>query len=702
MERLSLTRPRPTDRLFAQWVRPLEHVGRRDVELVGRKCAVMGELMAAGLEVPQGFAVTAAAYRHFVEANGLAALLERASPMSPPATPHSDLPATLPADLPADLAGWTKQAERIREAFLAVAFPAELEQAIREACDALAESSGGHPLAVRSSPATGNGRVGPFLNLNGPAEVLRHVRLAWAGLHDAQALAERAQRGESNSQAATAVAVQRMVASESSGIVVPQEGSRVVVESTWGLGDGFAKGAFHPDRFVVDRSNLAVVERDVMRKRVQKVPRRGGSLTDVEAVPGVRCDAPSLTEEEVVRLVEALQIADGRLGGPQQLEFVIEWVRDQRRIRIVESTPASTGPNAHVRPQRKGHAGAQQAQEGEAAARASQPVPVAAPGPASHPRPARRGEARPSPPHHAAAAAPARGTRPFGAGAQTEAPAAVTSTRLLVNLDAAADAPGRAALGADGPGLLRAERLVGAAVDDGDFVARIARGLGAVAKAFPGRRVHYRFLDLDPDLSEGWLGYRGLLRAVRRPDGFRLECRAVRQALDTGEVRSLALLLPFVRTVREVRAARRILEEEGLARSRDVQWWMMAETPASVLMVDRFLEEGFDGLAIGTGDLAMLLLGASRDDPAVQGVYDERNPAVLRALAMLAEACHARGVATALCGPGACVPEVLEAAVALGIGTVMAEPDCLAEVRATLASAEQRLLLGLARERAVA
>jgi len=91
-------------------------------------------------------------------------------------------------------------------------------------------------------------------------------------------------------------------------------------------------------------------------------------------------------------------------------------------------------------------------------------------------------------------------------------------------------------------------------------------------------------------------------------------------------------MVSFVRRVEEFVQAKKIMEEEGLKQGPDFKVWIMVEVPSTVLLIDKFVEAGIDGVSFGTNDLTMLILGIDRDDAAVQEIYDERNLAVRRAI----------------------------------------------------------------------
>src|SRR3989475_2922565 len=299
----------------------------------------------------------------------------------------------------------------------------------------------------------------------------------------------------------------------------------------------------------------------------------------------------------------------------------------------------------------------------------------------------------------------------------------VTSTRIYVNisLPELAEKVARETH-ADGVGLLRAEHMMLSVgkhprllIEEGggfEMVDAFAEGVRKVATPFAPRPVVYRCLDFQPDeflgLPSGGkyereaghvgpnplLGFRGAFRYVKEPDVFRLECRAIRKVREEFKLTNVHVMLPFVRTLEDFRNAKKIMEEEGLKRSPDFKLWIMCEVPATVLLIDKFVLEGIDGISFGTNDLTMLILGIDRDDASIQEIYDERNLAVLRAMSHVIRVCNEKGVTTSICGQAPSnYPEVVEFLVREGAVSMSVNPDKVIETKFLVAAIEQKLIL---------
>jgi phosphoenolpyruvate synthase/pyruvate phosphate dikinase len=227
--------------------------------LVGGKGASLARMATAGLPVPPGFHVTTAAYRRFVEANALQAVIAEATANAQP-----DDPASL-----------ERASAAVRRLFRSGAVPEAVAAAIHAAYTSLgaAEPTGAEPaLAVRSSATAEElpglsfaGQYESYLNVRGESALLAAVRRCWASLWTVRAISYRLRNGIDQRAVAMAVVVQRLVPSEASGVLFtanPTTGDRdeVVINASFGLGESVVSGDVAPDRYVLSKSSREVKE----------------------------------------------------------------------------------------------------------------------------------------------------------------------------------------------------------------------------------------------------------------------------------------------------------------------------------------------------------------------------------------------------------------------------------------------------------
>jgi len=299
----------------------------------------------------------------------------------------------------------------------------------------------------------------------------------------------------------------------------------------------------------------------------------------------------------------------------------------------------------------------------------------------------------------------------------------VTATKIYMNLGQPDEIDRYKDLPFDGIGLMRIEFIISSwigyhplyLVDQGRgvyFVDKLAEGIAKVAEAIYPRPVVVRFSDFksneyrrlkggekyeDIDERNPMIGWRGVSRYIspKYEPAFRLELRAIKKVRDEWGLRNVWVMFPFVRTTWELRKALKIMEDEGLERGRDFKVWIMVEVPSTVLLADEFAKM-IDGFSIGSNDLTQLVLGVDRDSGllARMGYFDERDPAVLKAIKMIIDAAHRNGITASICGQAPSVyQELIEFLVRSGIDSISVNPDAVVRTRRLVASIERRVML---------
>jgi pyruvate,water dikinase len=239
------------------------------------------------------------------------------------------------------------------------------------------------------------------------------------------------------------------------------------------------------------------------------------------------------------------------------------------------------------------------------------------------------------------------------------------------------------------------------------FIRRMAEGVGTIAAAFYPRPVIVRLSDFksneyaqllggerfEPKEENPMIGFRGAYRypAPAFAKSFSLECQAMQQVREGMGLDNVALMIPFVRSVEEGLKVLEIMAQHGLKRGVDgLKVYIMCEIPANALLADDFLQH-FDGFSIGSNDLTQLTLGVDRDSGLVSGI-DERNPAVLKLMAMAIEACQRHGKYVGICGQAPSdFPEITQWLVEHNIESISLTPDSILAMTRVVLQAEQRL-----------
>ncbi len=328
---------------------PFENLRMGDVESVGGKNASLGEMIAhlpAGVNVPTGFATTAHAFRAFLAYAGLQTRIK-------------DLLDALDVD---DVRTLASTGAKIRALVEAQPFPADLEQAIRDAFATLSEAAPHLSFAVRSSAtaedlpdASFAGQQETFLNVVGIEAVLHKIKVVFASLYNDRAISYRVHKGFAHEHVALSAGIQRMVRSDlgAAGVMFTidtESGFQdlVFITSSYGLGETVVQGAVNPDEFYVHKPILragkkAIVRRSLGSKLLQMLftseaeKKEQGTLVKTTDVPIEMRNRYSLTDAEVEELARYALVIEEHYGRAMD----IEWGKDGQdgKLYILQARP---------------------------------------------------------------------------------------------------------------------------------------------------------------------------------------------------------------------------------------------------------------------------------------------------------------------------------------------------------------------------
>ncbi|PIS09627.1 phosphoenolpyruvate synthase [Candidatus Beckwithbacteria bacterium CG10_big_fil_rev_8_21_14_0_10_34_10] len=289
-----------------------------------------------------------------------------------------------------------------------------------------------------------------------------------------------------------------------------------------------------------------------------------------------------------------------------------------------------------------------------------------------------------------------------------------TATKLYVNLAEPDLAAKVAQKDVDGVGLLRAEFMISQEIKQHPkkliedkkqkfFIDKLAEGLEKFCTAFEPRPVVYRATDFktneyrnliggkrfEPEEENPLIGFRGALRYVNNRNVFEMELKAIKKVRE--KYNNLWLMIPFIRTVNELKEVKKIVSTNGLIRSTSFQLWMMAEVPSNVLILEDFIKAGIDGISIGSNDLTMLVLGIDRDNEELGDSFDVQDKAVLKALKMIIKTSLKNKISVSICGQAPSLyPSLTQKLVGWGITSVSVSPDMIDQTREIIFEAEKR------------
>ncbi|RLE66682.1 MAG: phosphoenolpyruvate synthase [Thermoprotei archaeon] len=785
-----------------------EELTKDDIPLVGGKNANLGEMLKAGIPVPPGFAVTAYAYKRFIEETGIKDEIYRILKEEVPST------AAKPED-------YMEASRRIRELIEKTPMPKDIEEAIKKSYRELSKRVGKTEeyVAVRSSAtaedlpgASFAGQQETYLNVKGEDDVVEKVQKCWSSLFTPRAIFYREQKGFEHEKVLISVAVQKMVNAKAAGVMftihpATGEKDKILIEANWGLGEAVVSGAVTPDEWVVDKNTFEVIEERTVEKTVEYIRDPVTGKTIHAEVPPERRKVPCLTKEEVKRLAELAVLIEKHYGMPMDIEFAVD--KDlpfPQNVYIVQARPETVWSLKEAKPE---EAKAVSITEAKIVTKGLAASPGIAYGTAKvcltledAKKLMKEGDilvTKMTDPDwvpymkiasaivtdeggmtaHAAIVSRELGipaivgtrdaTQKMVTGKdytvdaksgvvyegkveelleeekeKVEARAVVaelvvkpiTGTKIYMNLGVPEKIKDYKNLPFDGIGLMRVEFIMASYVGEHPLylletgrgnvlVDKMAEGIAMVAREIYPRPVVVRFSDFktneyrqlkggekyEPHEDNPMLGWRGVSRYIspQYEKAFILEIEAIKKVRDEMGLTNVWVMAPFVRTLWEAESFIKLLEQEGLESGRDFKIWAMAEVPSVVFLAEEF-SRYFDGFSIGSNDLTQLTLGTDRDSAILPKIdpryFDERDPAVRTAIAMLIEKAHNSpyGYRTvSICGQAPSVyPEFTEFLVRHGIDSISVNPDVVMRTRELVASVERRIsmekLLGIVHE----
>ena len=309
-------------------------LGKNDVGKVGGKGANLGEMENAGFPIPPGFCISADSYWMFITQNQIDKLIEQ----------------LLIGLNVSDTNKLNDVSYRIKDRIMGTPMPDEIRNAIIDAYKRLSEKVGSKDVyvAVRSSAtaedlpqASFAGQQASFLNVKGPDELIKAVKACWASLFESRAIFYRVEQGFDHMKVKLSAVVQAMVQSERSGIMftvdpVSQDHNKIVIEAVYGLGEAIVSGSVTPDKYVVDKRMLKILDRRIAKQEWMITKVEGETAKGI--IKKEFQTLQKLPDPQVQTLSGIGRKIEQHYGSPQD----IEWAVEGDRIYIVQSRPITT------------------------------------------------------------------------------------------------------------------------------------------------------------------------------------------------------------------------------------------------------------------------------------------------------------------------------------------------------------------------
>lgn len=298
-----------------QWIFWFEELCTADNDLVGKKCANLGEMTRLGMRVPPGFAISVDGYERFMEESGAGKEIRKYVLNN--------------KHLLHDVAKQVEAGRVIRGLIETKEMPDEMRRELDEQYAELCRRAGMENLAVavRSSGAVSMpGQMETYLNVRGSQDLMDKVIRVWGSAFTTRAIAFRLEKGMEMEKAPIGVAVLKMVNAKCAGVVLtvmPTTGdtSRMVIEGNWGLGESVVSGEITPDQFIVDKA-LGDFQCVIGEKNKMVCFHSTGTHT-TEVPRELRCQ-PCLDETELREIARVAKGVEDHFQVPQDMEWVVD------------------------------------------------------------------------------------------------------------------------------------------------------------------------------------------------------------------------------------------------------------------------------------------------------------------------------------------------------------------------------------------
>lgn len=298
-----------------KWIYWFEELRSEHNDLVGKKCANLGEMTRIGLRVPPGFAVSVDGYERFMEETGVGEDIRRYVRANQDALRRVE--------------GQLEASRAIRGIIESRDMPTAMREELEQNYAELRVRVGADPLpvAVRSSGAVSMpGQMETYLNVVGARDLIKKIIRVWGSAFTTRAIAFRIEQGMEMERAPIGVAVLKMVNARCAGVcltVMPTTGdtSKVVIEGNWGLGESVVSGEITPDQFIVDKECGEVRCTIGEKNKMVCYHTTGVCLKEVPREMRVRA---CLEQPELEELVRIARRVEEHFGMPQDMEWVLD------------------------------------------------------------------------------------------------------------------------------------------------------------------------------------------------------------------------------------------------------------------------------------------------------------------------------------------------------------------------------------------
>ena len=777
----------------------------KDVKYVGGKNASLGEmyqkLTKKGVNIPNGFAVTAYSYQYLIKHNKI----------------EKEMKKILKGLDTSNVQDLAKRGNSIRNLILNAEFPEKLTKEIEKAYDKLCKEYGQNTdVAVRSSAtaedlpdASFAGQQETYLNIRGKEELIKACKKCFASLFTNRAISYRVDKKFNHLKVSLSIGIQKMIRSDKaySGVIFSIDTDSgfkdiVLINASYGLGENVVKGTVNPDSYYVFKPTLLqgfkpIIEKKVGEKKLKMIytnnknnPTKNILTSEKERKSFV------LNQDELLQLSKWACIIEEHYKKPMDIEwakdgitkklFIVqarpETVQSQKNKNIVEDYEmVKKGPVITIGQSVGSKVGSGTANiitnvkdinklkkgevlvtemtdpDWEPIMKIASAIVTEKGGRTCHTAIISRELGVPcivgtndatkkikSGDKITVSCADGekgfvyKGIIPFKINKINVKKSKRPKTKIMMNVGNPEQAFEFSFIPNDGVGLAREEFIINeyikihpkalinfSKIKDKKtrqkiealtygyknktefFVNKLAQGVGMIGAAFYPKDVIVRLSDFksneyanliggkeyEPIENNPMLGWRGASRYYSDyKDAFALECKAMKKVREEFGLKNVKLMIPFCRTVEEGKKVLEEMKKNGLTRGDNgLEIYVMCEIPSNVILADEF-SEIFDGFSIGSNDLTQLTLGLDRDSELVSSIYDERNMAVKKLIALVISKAKKNNKKIGICGQAPSdFPEFAQFLVHCGIDSISLNPDSVVKTTLAILNEEKKI-----------
>ena len=302
------------------WIYRMSEIGAEHNDIVGKKCANLGELTKAGFHVPAGYALGVAAYTRFIEETGVKErLLEPLSSFQ--ADPENVV----------DTPKYEELSKTMRGIAESTKMPPDMEETAKEYYAELCKMAGRDDIyvACRSAGAKSHpGQYETFLNVRGADDVVHNIIRVWASTFNTRSIISRARLGLPLHDDPIGVAVLTMVDAKAAGVLftvnpINGDDSKVALEAGFGFGEAVVSGNVNPDRFLVDKVTMEIEEKVIADKGNEFALNPETGEMEYKKLSEDQKNLPCLEDREILELTKIAKKVESHFGCAQDIEFCI-------------------------------------------------------------------------------------------------------------------------------------------------------------------------------------------------------------------------------------------------------------------------------------------------------------------------------------------------------------------------------------------